>query len=131
MPPEMVTLAFRTAHLLTGTLQLAERAVLQGIDRLDPDRISEDSLLQNTIAAALRINSSEPAPAESMDPVEMRAVLRLPEELRQCFVLRVLVRLPRPACARLLELNAGVIEDYTCAALQRLAGVRETHECGA
>ena len=116
-----VGMAFRTAHLLTGSLQQAEDAVLEAIDHLDRDCDSREILLRDAISAAVRRPSMEPSSLESVEPAELRPVLGLSEPLRRCFVLRVLVGLSRPACSRLLQLHAEAVNDYTCAAVQRLA----------
>ena len=119
---QTVGMAFRTAHLLTGNIQQAESAVLEAIDCFDPDVDTGETLFQNAILAAVQYPSSQSQSTESSEPIELQAVLSLSENLRRCFVLRVLVGLTRPACARLLHLNVGAVNDYTCAALQRLAG---------
>jgi len=121
-----VGMALRTAHLLTASIQQAERAVLEAIDAFDPDRHTGEALFRKAIRAAIQLPSSQSTSVESFEPLELRAVLGLPDNLRRCFVLRVLAALPRPACARLLNLTAGAVDDYTCAALQRLAGFEQS-----
>ena len=118
-----VSKAFRTAHFLTTNIRQAERAVLEAIDSFDPDRDTGESVFQRAVLAALKCASSEWQPTESLEPPELRAVLSLPDNLRRCFVLRVLVGFSRPACARLLNMTIATVNEYTCAALQRLAGV--------
>jgi hypothetical protein len=118
-----VRLAFQTAYLITTSVPQAESAVLKALDRFDPDRDSKEALLRYVIGAALRQPSSQPQSNQSLDPVELRAVLALPDVLRRCFVLRFLVRLSPSACARQLHLSGAAVNDYTCAALQLLAGV--------
>jgi len=118
-----VRLAFRTAHLLTASVSRAERAVLKALDRFDPDRDSKRALLRYAISAALHQRSGVQQSNQLFDPVEIRAVLALPDFLRRCFVLRSLVRLSPSACARLLHLSEAAVNDYTCAALRLLAGV--------
>jgi DNA-directed RNA polymerase specialized sigma24 family protein len=120
---QTVSLAFRTAHLLTASTQQAESAVLEAIDSFDPDVDTGETLFQNAILGAVQCPSSQSQSTESFEPPELQAVLSLSENLRRCFVLRVLVGLSRRSCARLLRLNAGTVNDYTCAALQRLARV--------
>lgn len=120
---QTVSRAFRTVHLLTASIQQAESAILRAIDSLDPDVDARESLFQNAILAALNCPSSESQSIESLGPPELHAVLRLPENLRRCFVLRVLVGFSQSACARLLNMTVATVNEYTCAALQRLAGV--------
>jgi DNA-directed RNA polymerase specialized sigma24 family protein len=120
---QTVRRAFRTAHLLTASIRQAESAVLKAIDSLDLDVETGESLFQNVILGAVRCPSIESSSNESFEPLELQAVLRLPENLRRCFVLRVLVGFSQPACARLLNMTVATVNEYTCAALQRLAGV--------
>ena len=118
-----VVLAFRIAHLLTASVARSESAVMEAIDSFEPDLDSHEDLLRGTIRAAIQRPPSQLQAIDSFLQSELRAVLSLPTELRQCFVLRFLVRLPVPACARLLRLNAAAVNDRTCAALQRLTGL--------
>jgi len=120
---QAVSLAFRAAHLLTASTQQAESAVLKAIDSFDPDVDTGETLFQNAILGAVQCPSSQSKSTESFEPLELHAILSLSENLRRCFVLRVLVGLSRRSCARLLRLNVSAVNDYTCAALQRLAGV--------
>ena len=122
---QTVSLALRTAHLLTASIQQAEGAVLEAIHGFDSDRDTEEVLVRNAILAAVECPPTQPRSTESFEPIELQPILGLPENLRKCFVLRVLVGMPRQACARLLRLNACAVNDYTCAALQRLAGVEQ------
>jgi DNA-directed RNA polymerase specialized sigma24 family protein len=47
--------------------------------------------------------------------------LRLEPARRRCFVLRMLVAMPREMCARLLELDAGEIDRHVSRAAEDLA----------
>ncbi len=120
---QAVRWAFRAAHLITASIPQAEKAVLNALDRFDPDRDSGPALLRYAIAEAIQQPPSESQSNDSFDPIELRAVLALPDQVRRCFVLRLLVRLPPPDCARLLHLSVGAVNDYTCAAVRRLAGL--------
>ena len=40
-----------------------------------------------------------------------------------CFVLRVLIGMSKQACAQLLGLNVHIVDECTCIAMQRLAGI--------
>ena len=118
--------AFLAAHLLTGSPEQAECAVLEAIASWSPDR-SQDELFEKVLHAAVR-GAAEDAQslaneADSPDtslPGPLQAVLRLAPLVRQCYVLRVLVRLPRKACASLLDLSLQRVDQYTCAALRCL-----------
>jgi len=119
----VVRLAFRTSHLITGSVPLAEKAVLNALDRFDPDRDSQRTLLWYAVAAAIEQPASELPPRNSGDPVELDAVLALPDLLRCCFVLRFLIRYSPGACAGLLHLSVDAVNEYSCVAVQRLAGL--------
>ena len=112
--------ALLTAHLLTGSLQQAEKAALDAVDSWNPGEEPEEVLFQNVLDAAARAPSN-PDSSSSHLPDELKAVLRLAPQLRRCFVLRILAGLPAQACARLLCLHPDVVERYTCDALQCLA----------
>ena len=121
-----ISLAFRTAHLLTASVHQAEIAVLKAIESFDPDGDSEQTLFQAAMHAAVhgpvdvKLQSASSQPA-SFVPVELQSVLDLSQDLRRCFVLRVLVGMSRQACARWLRLTVCSVDHYTCAALQCLA----------
>ena len=119
---QAVRLAFRAVYLLTASVQQAEGAVLEAIDGFDPDCDVQEVLVRNAIRAAVQCPSGQSLSSKTFEPPELRAVLGLPENLRRCFVLRVLVGLSQADCARLLRLNLQAVNDYTCAALRHLAG---------
>jgi hypothetical protein len=116
--------AILTAHLLTGSLQEAERAALKAIDSWNPDEEPEDVVFNSVLEAAARVQPQQDATGAdacaSDLPNELKAVLRLAPRLRSCFVLRILVGLPSQVCARLLRLQSKQVDEYTCAALQSL-----------
>ncbi len=126
-----IGMAFRAAHLLTASVHLAESAVLRAIDSFDPDGDSEETLFQSVMHAAvqgaiearLSSASNQSASTGSFVPVELQSVLDLSQNLRRCFVLRVLVGMSRRDCARLLGLNTRSVDQHTCAALQCLANL--------
>jgi len=115
--------AFWIAYLLTTSVQQSESAVIEAIESFEPDRDTLEDLLRGAIRVAIQRPRSQLQPADSVLQPDLRAVLCLPTELRQCFVLRLLVRLPVPACTRLLRSNSALVNDWTCVALQRLAGL--------
>lgn len=53
-------------------------------------------------------------------PLELQRVLRLPTDLRQCFVLRLLVAMSREFCARVLGLDVAAFDHKVCLAAQTL-----------
>jgi hypothetical protein len=116
--------AFLAAHLLTGSAERAERAIMEAIALWDLDQ-SDNELFEQVLRAAVQgtvedvqaIPNGAGSPNTHL-PAELQAVLRLAPQLRQCYVLRVLVGLPRQACASLLHLSSQQVDHYTCAALR-------------
>jgi DNA-directed RNA polymerase specialized sigma24 family protein len=121
---------FVTAILLTGSVKHAEKAMLEGIRSLDIDATPEEELLLSIVSAAMgpRQWSGRRPPAEmayvsSLLPVELQRVLRLPMDLRHCFVLRFLLAMPREFCARLLGLDVVTVDQDASLAAQELAQI--------
>jgi hypothetical protein len=127
---EAIDKAFITAFLLSGNTARAEAAVWKGVEWMNSDREGEE-LMQGTVTAAVeRENLPErspkpPEPALSRLQLELQRVMRLPHFLRQCFVLRVLVGLPRELCAGLLNSDADQVDQGACAAMLELPLIRE------
>jgi hypothetical protein len=119
--------AFLIAHLLTGSVEQAESAMLDAIDRWDSDdgeaalfRQVLDTAVQRPIGYALLTFNSTTSPGALL-PAELQVVLRLSPHLRQSFVLRILVGLSREACAGMLHVSCARVDEFTCAALRCLA----------
>jgi DNA-directed RNA polymerase specialized sigma24 family protein len=123
-------MTFIMAILLTGSVKHAEMAMLEGIRSLDIDVTPEEERLPTIISAAMDPRQwsgprlpEEMAHAASLLPVELQRVLRLPMDLRHCFVLRLLLPMPRESCARLLGLDVGTVNRNTSLAAQALAQI--------
>jgi hypothetical protein len=116
---------FVAAYLLTGNATQAEAVTLESLERLSIHATWNGCLSWKAIAAAIvpEDPDSEPAPdqAPASFPVELQRVLRLPPRLRQCFVLRVLMAMPRHYCAGLLRMDAEQVDANSCLAMQDLA----------
>ena len=126
-----ISRAFLIVQLLTRSASQAESAVMEALDSWDPAGESEEVLLERVLAAGIRIQgagaasrSNEPELPASF-PREIQAVLRLPAQIRCCFVLRILVGLSRPVCARLLHLSSRQVDEYTSRALKRLPSLED------
>jgi DNA-directed RNA polymerase specialized sigma24 family protein len=124
-----VNKAFLTAHLLTGSAEHAESAVMEALHSWEEED-GEEALFHGVISAAARgetttEDQNEPDSSGSFLRSELRAVLSLPPQLRRCFVLHILAGLSRQACARLLNLQTRQVDRYTCAALRRLPFLAE------
>lgn len=119
--------AFRTALLLTASAERAEAAVLEAIATMDPLEFSDEALLREAMAASITSRFPEAGVEEqehgsSLLPLALRGILRLPRDLRQCFVLRVLVGLPREVCALILQTATRQrIDELVWNAVQALA----------
>jgi hypothetical protein len=125
---ESLNETFTAAILLTGSAELAECAVLAGIEALGADDVSEHMVLQATIRAALNpeLMADEEGPWDpqlgvSWLPIQLRRVLLLPRDLRHAFVLRLLLGLPRDQCSRLLQLDGGKLDEHVGQAATFLA----------
>jgi hypothetical protein len=110
--------AFVTAVLLSGSMKRAEAAMLDGIASSGDG----DELVGHTVTALLqRDGAGETTDAPASLPEELRNVLRLPADLRRCFVLRVLMGWPRERCAELLRREAGEVDRAASLAAMELA----------
>lgn len=116
---------FVLACLLTGSAKQAEAAMPDSIRQLGIDAASGGCLSWKAIAAA--IVRGDPGSGQSSGealpalPLELLRVLRLPPRLRQCFVLRVLMAMPRQYCAGLLRIDAEEVDANSLLAAQELA----------
>jgi hypothetical protein len=112
--------AFRAALLLAGTTKTAELAVLDGIDACE--NISHRSLLIETVRATIRRRAESPAVLDGINllPAELRRLLGLQPIFRDCFVLHILVQLPREVCVELLAISIPEYEDALLGALNQL-----------
>ena len=114
---------FRTILLLTGGVARAEDAMLEAIHTMDAENVSEEALLREGVAAALR-QTPERRPygdtAPAALPDALIRVLSLPTHLRHCFVLRILAAYSRSDCAELLNLSIAKVDQRTCEAVWEL-----------
>lgn len=106
--------AFRAAFLLTGSADLAEHGVLNGIASLEPNDHVEDTLLAITIESVIRQY------AMALLPHELQHLIQLAPRYRNCFLLRVLFRIPVPGCVVILRLTTEEFEDSLRAAFEQL-----------
>ncbi len=127
--PLIVNRSFYTALLLAADVGQAETAVRRAIEFWESDCEPEEVLFQRAIHSAVAAPVATSTDIESLDlaesllPSELRSILRLPTRIRQCYVLRVLVRFPEPIVANILHLSAGEVNRNTCTGLERLAAV--------
>jgi len=116
---------FAAAYLLTGSAKQAEAAMLA---------TSGGCLSWKAIAAAIvrgDPDSGQPSDEASPPlPLELLRVLRLSPRLRQCFVLRVLMAMPRQYCAGLLGIDAEEVDANSRLAAQKLANFAAVEATG-
>jgi hypothetical protein len=134
-----VNRTFVTAYLLTGRIDLAERATLEAIDAWKPDTESGEALFRHGVKSALRNGRRRDASdlkrtrhdvTHSCLPAELQAVLNLRPALRQSFVLRLLVGLSQGECARLLGSSAERVERAARTATKILPSVLRINSKG-
>jgi hypothetical protein len=125
---EMLDRTFTTALLLTGSAERAEEAILESIRSLELDDAPVDALFRGAVNASIQPRNEiaeqrreELEHASSILPAELRRVLLLPQDLRHCYVLRLLAGFPREDCASLLHSEIHQVDEGTCTAAQALA----------
>ncbi|PYT22581.1 MAG: hypothetical protein DMG57_34810 [Acidobacteria bacterium] len=121
--------AFHAASILTGSAEVAENAVLDGIAALNFGHIFNDVLLVETVKSAIRrradlASRSEQAP--SYLPWELQRLFLLAPISRDCFVLRVLLGITLETCSGILHLTTQASEEVLCAALQELPRLEDS-----
>jgi len=125
---ETVSKSFRTALLLTGSSFIAEAATLDAIHSEDPDQVQDGRLLRAAIVAAMAMGFSDMPELDEVSsilPLDLRRVLRLPAELRRCFVLRILAGLSGEECSH-LHMSISLVDERTRAAASELVAIRQT-----
>ena len=115
--------AFRAALMLTGSTEVAENAVLDGIAASEFGHIVDDVLLVETVKSAIQRRADLPGQskqAPSHLPLELQRLFLLAPISRDAFVLRVLLGMPRATCSAVLHLTIDEIDDVLYAAMQDL-----------
>jgi|SRR5579862_5273623 len=115
---------FWAAFMLTGSMQAAEHAVLNGIAETECYGAGDDAFLLGTIKASIQRRADSPRQSHqrcAQLPLELRRLFLLAPISRDCFVLRILLGIPAGICSRILHRRVKEIEDVLCAALQDLA----------
>jgi hypothetical protein len=115
--------AFRAAFMLTGSIEVAETAVLDGIAASESIHAADEVLICESVKFAIQRRAScsgQRAQAFAHLPVELRRLFLLAPFSRDCFVLRMLVGIPSATCAAVLRVPVYKIDAFLCAALQDL-----------
>jgi hypothetical protein len=120
------------AVLLSGDLTQAEDAVADAILLLDTDDFESEAFLMCVLILSIQRsrNSSKWSIRKRVEipvtlPEELQNVLNLSLKLRHCFVLRVLLRLPKATCSQMLQVDDEELEKSVSSAAVELAVVRE------
>jgi hypothetical protein len=122
--------AFLPALLLTGSVEGAEAAVLDGIAASESDAISRDSLVLRTVRSAIQLHSDfsdQCMPPFSIFPFELRRILLLAPNPRHSFVLRVLLGMTPEICSDLLHLTMHEVEGALRTGLRELPSLNDCH----
>jgi hypothetical protein len=107
--------------LLTGSTEIAENAVLDGIAAFEFGYIVDDVLLVETVKSAIHRRAAfSGQSAKAHLPLELRRLFLLAPISRDCFILRVLLGITAGSCSNILRLGVEEIEEVLCAALQEL-----------
>lgn len=124
--------AFIAGLLLTGSIEQAETAILESVRMTCPDDLFGETLFRRALHYAIdpQIEVSDKSQKEvdraaSILPFELRCVLKLSRQMRYCYVLRILVGLPREVCAWLLHLDTSQVEQRACAAMLELPHIQQ------
>lgn len=115
--------AFTAALLLTGSTEIAEGAVLDGIEALDFGDRGDEILLVEAVRSAIRRRADFPSQSERLLSYlswELQRLILLPPTARDCFVLRVLLGMSPGSSSEILRLAIQEIDEALCTALQEL-----------
>jgi hypothetical protein len=120
------------AVLLSGDLTQAEDAVADAILSLDTDDFETEAFLMCVLILSIQRsrNFSKRSIRKRGEisvtlPEELQNVLNLSLMLRHCFVLRVLLGLPKETCGQMLHIDDDEVEKSVSSAAVELAAVRE------
>lgn len=124
---ETIENAFIVGLLLTGSIERTEIAILESVRLSCPDNLFGEKLFRRVIHCSLEMESdfsikrwTELNHALSILPFELRCVLVLPQDIRHCFVMRILLGLPREVCAWLLHIDIPQVNQRTQTAVLEL-----------
>lgn len=122
-----VVRAFAVAWLLTADAERAEAAVMRAVDCWNPEIDSEEALVRFSAVTAAR-TPRRGRYEISCFPRELAQITEFDALSRDCFVLRILVRLPLPVCADTLGISCDEAEERLCAMLRELPERIETEQ---
>jgi hypothetical protein len=118
---------FVAAYLLTSSAKQAEAVAAESIRKLDIDAIRRGRLSWKAVRGVIARGTPEAEQTLGGQPlglpVELLRVSRLSSHLRQAYVLRVLMAMPRHYCAGLLRIHAEQLDANCSLAAQELARI--------
>jgi hypothetical protein len=129
---EVLDRAFLVALLITGNMDGAEDAVLDGIAALGGS-ISSDAFRLATLKSAVERGEQRSGEIEDIFPrlpLELRRILLLNPLTRACFVLRILLGMPSETCSEVLRIPIQKIGHLVSDAMQQLAVLGSTNRTG-
>ena len=121
--------SFRAALVLTGSIEVAERAVTDALVALGSN-LSAQVLLAETARLAFQ-RSEFGGESSSVLPPELQALARLLPVRRYCFVLRLLVGLDPETCCHILGLSRFEVEEVFWKSLLDLPELVGAHQSPA
>ena len=125
---ETIENAFIVGLLLTGSIEQAERAIVDSIHCSETEDVCGQRVFRRVIQWA--VDPQEQRSCRVTDeasvrilPFELGCVLHLLPDLRHCYVLRILVGLSREICAWLLHTDVEQVSQRTQSAVNGLAQI--------
>ncbi len=116
------------AVLLSGDVTQAEDAVADAILSLETDDFETEAFLTCVVILSIQRsrNSSKRWIRKTSEisvalPAELQNILSLSSKLRHCFVLRVVLGLPKETCRQMLQVDDNELEQSLCSATTQLA----------
>jgi len=120
---------FCSAFLLTGSIECAEEAVINAIEACDSDDIVDESLFVEMVRSAIELRTTCRCQSKRGDlflPLELWRLFQLQPVSRDCYILRILLRMPCGTCAHILHLTVDEVDDALLAALRELPLLERT-----
>ena len=111
--------AYLAALMLTGTIEVAERAVMEAI-ATSGCGVALDELLVATAKYAIHFGGSPVAEGPPCLPPELQRLFLLSSEGRKCFVMRMLMGLTPETSSEILNLRRDQADEALCRALSDL-----------
>ena len=125
---ETIENAFIVGLLLTGSIEQAERAIVDSIHCNETEDVCGQRVFRRVIQWA--VDPQEQRSRRVINqasirilPFELGRVLHLPPKVRHCYVLRILVGLSREVCAWLLHTDVEQISERTQSAVNGVAQI--------